>query len=313
MGRKDDLTKNYMKNPEIFADFFNGLIFDGKEQIDWRELKEIDSSSILDIPVPQCGKSRTAQKYRDIIKKAIIMRDKNMYYVMLGIENQSDVHYAMPVRIMLYDALTYHDQVQEIANRNKDKSVCKSNEYLSGISLEDKLYPVITATLYWGKEKWDAPTSLKEMLQEYDFKLDKYINDYNINLLSIIDLKTIPNFKTELRLLFALLNMRNDGAGMKELVSSDNRFQHISRETAELMSDFASIKLPKKQKEGDYNMCKAVLEIKNEGIAEGRAEGDLALTNAIKNLMDNMNKDFDEACNLLGINDEDRNRYKALM
>ncbi len=192
MGRKDNLTKNYMKNPEIFADFFNGLIFDGKE-------------------------------------------------------------------------------------------------------------------------KWDAPTSLKEMLQEYDFKLDKYINDYNINLLSIIDLKTIPNFKTELRLLFALLNMRNDGAGMKELVSSDNRFQHISRETAELMSDFASIKLPKKQKEGDYNMCKAVLEIKNEGIAEGRAEGDLALTNAIKNLMDNMNKDFDEACNLLGINDEDRNRYKALM
>ena len=27
VGRKDDLTKKYMKNPERFADFFNGIIF----------------------------------------------------------------------------------------------------------------------------------------------------------------------------------------------------------------------------------------------------------------------------------------------
>ena len=41
------------------------------------------------------------------------------------------------------------------------------------------------------------------------------------------------------------------------------------------MSEFTDINLPKKNKEGDYNMCKAVEELKAEGRLEGRAEGTL--------------------------------------
>lgn len=315
MGRKDDLTKSYMRNPEIFADFFNGLIYDGEEQIDWKELREIDSTSLLSASSSGRGKSRTEQRYRDIIKKAIIMSAGNAYYVILGIENQSDIHYAMPVRNMLYDALAYHDQVQEIARENKANSskASSSDEFLSGISFNDKLIPVVTVTIYWGKDSWNAPTSLKSMLQQYDKKLDKYINDYHINLFSIIDLKDIPKYKTELRELFSILNMRNDGAGMKAVVSANARFEHISRETAELMRDFTSVKLPRKQKEGDYNMCKAVMEIKDEGRAEGRAERDTDFVKAIKNLMVNTKKSFDEVCFLMGISEEDKLRYKSLM
>lgn len=64
-------------------------------------------------------------------------------------------------------------------------------------------------------------------------------------------------------------------------------------------------------------MCKAVMEIKNEGVLEGRKEGraerDIDFANAIKNLMTNGNMTFDEACKMLGINSEDSKRYKALM
>lgn len=304
-----------MRNPEKFADFFNGLIYDGEEQIDWKELREIDSTSIISAPSSGRGKSRTEQRYRDIIKKAVIMSAGNVYYVIFGIENQSDIHYAMPVRNMLYDALAYHDQVQEIARENKADSskVSSSDEFLSGISHNDKLIPVVTVTIYWGKDSWKAPTSLKSMLQQYDKKLDKYINDYNINLFSIIDLKDIPKYKTELKELFSILNMRNNGIGMKTVVSTNDRFKHISRETAELMRDFTNIKLPRKQKEGDYNMCKAVMEIKDEGRAEGRAERDTDFVKAIKNLMTNTNNSFDEACFLMGISEEDKIRYKSLM
>ena len=304
-----------MRNPEIFADFFNGLIYDGAEQIDWKELREIDSTFLLNAPNSGRGKSRTEQRYRDIIKKAIIMSAGDAYYVIFGIENQSDIHYAMPVRNMLYDALAYHDQVQEIARANKVDSskAASSEEFLSGITPYDKLMPVITVTIYWGKDSWIAPTSLKSMLQLYDEKLEKYINDYNINLFSIIDLKDIPKYKTELNELFSILNMRNDGAGMKAVVSANEKFKHISRETAEIMRDFTSIKLPRKQKEGDYNMCKAVMEIKDEGRAEGRAERDNDFVKAIKNLMDNTKKSFDEACFLMGISEEDKKRYRSLM
>ena len=36
-----------------------------------------------------------------------------MTYVLLGIENQTRIHYAMPVRNIIYDALQYGKQVEE--------------------------------------------------------------------------------------------------------------------------------------------------------------------------------------------------------
>ena len=51
------------------------------------------------------------QKYLDPLKTATIMEDGEATYKLLGIENQTEVHYAMPVRNMLYDAMQYNQQV----------------------------------------------------------------------------------------------------------------------------------------------------------------------------------------------------------
>lgn len=59
------------------------------------------------------------QKYRDLLKTATIMEDGEAAYVLLGIENQTEVHYAMPVRNMLYDAMQYNQQVTDIAEKHK--------------------------------------------------------------------------------------------------------------------------------------------------------------------------------------------------
>ena len=55
------------------------------------------------------------QKYRDVLKSAIIKQDDEAAYILLGIENQTDIHYAMPVRNMIYDALQYGKQVTDTA------------------------------------------------------------------------------------------------------------------------------------------------------------------------------------------------------
>ena len=59
------------------------------------------------------------------------------------------------------------------------------------------------------------------------------------------------------------------------IISGDIAFTQIDRETAELMSEFADISLPRKDKDGEYNMCKAVDQIKAEGLAEGLSEGEV--------------------------------------
>lgn len=78
------------------------------------------------------------------------MEDENADYLLLGIENQTEIHYAMPVRNMIYDALQYGNQVAAIAAQNvKRKKAPTRAEFLSGFYKTDKLRPVITLVLHF--------------------------------------------------------------------------------------------------------------------------------------------------------------------
>ena len=123
MGQKDISTKKYLSNPDRFADVFNAYLFDGKQVVKASSLTDIDSSHVALIPAAAAGGSRRSykkQKYRDLIREAVIKNDGRVTYVFLGIENQSDIHYAMPARNMLYNALSYNSQVDDIIYKNKE-------------------------------------------------------------------------------------------------------------------------------------------------------------------------------------------------
>ena len=272
MGTKDKLTKKYMKNPKVFADFFNGFIYEGEQIIDADSLEELDATGIVSIPYSKGNKSVAIQRIRDLVKSTIVKRDNSRYYMILGIENQSDIHYAMPVKKMMYDALTYADQIDAIS-KQKEHLQEGAEEFLSGIGKTDHLIPVVTVTLYWGDKPWDGPTSLKEMLVDMDEDIDRLVDDCNINLFSIIDLVEIPEYRTELKELFAVLNARNDGEKLVNVVSSSQEYMHISKDAAEIIKNFSSMKkLPRRNKEGDYNMCKAIIEIEEKGIEKGTCD-----------------------------------------
>ena len=112
MRQADALTKEYLSNNEIFADVFNYLIYDGQQRILPENLIERDTSEIT-LPLGKRGELATIQKFRDILKGCIAKEYKNTLYVLFGVENQSHIHYAMPVRNMLYDAINYSAQVNE--------------------------------------------------------------------------------------------------------------------------------------------------------------------------------------------------------
>jgi hypothetical protein len=69
----------------------------------------------------RCIKGKTQQKLRDLFKHAIIKKAKGRYYVLLGIENHSDIHYAVVVKNIIYDVLNYGSQVAEIARKHRKK------------------------------------------------------------------------------------------------------------------------------------------------------------------------------------------------
>ena len=82
MGSKDVQTKKYMRNPQIFADFFNGYLYEGEEVIHWENLEDVDSAGLAIVPTGN-GKKRNLQKFRDILKQSVIKRNDEAYYVIL--------------------------------------------------------------------------------------------------------------------------------------------------------------------------------------------------------------------------------------
>lgn len=127
MGLADTVTKAYMKDNSVFADAFNYLIYGGEAVVDPKQLQELDTTETA-LPFgsqDEEGKQpeEAVQKYRDVLKSAIIKQDDEAAYILLGIENQTDIHYAMPVRNIIYDALQYGKQVADIAAKHRASEV----------------------------------------------------------------------------------------------------------------------------------------------------------------------------------------------
>ena len=98
------------------------------------------------------------------------MHDDSRIYLLLGIEDQSEPHFAMPVKNMVYDALEYAGQVENSARSHREAKQWPSTsvEYLTGFYKNDRLIPVIAIVVYFGSDTWNAPRSLHEMLSVQD-------------------------------------------------------------------------------------------------------------------------------------------------
>ena len=178
--KPDIVVKNYWRNNEQFADFFNAVLFDGKEIIKADELEDIDTeeSSILEHKdyAESIGAARDNVKIR---KKSTIY---NVELVILGMEGQERIHYAMPMRVMGYDYGTYKKQYDDNAKKYKNANGMSRDEYMSKMKKMDKFIPVITIVVYYGENPWDGALSLHEMLN-IPKEVEPYVNDYKMNLI----------------------------------------------------------------------------------------------------------------------------------
>ena len=275
MGTKNTISKEYMSDNIKFADVFNYFLYNGKQVIQPKSLSEKD---ITETSIPYKGKEMIypVEKYRDILKKCIIKKDQRYIYLLLGIENQSDIHYAMPVRNMLYDALNYSGQVSNIArNHRENKDSMTSPEFLSGITNDDKLIPVFTLVIYWGNDKWNAPRSLYEMFREIDLNTARFLNDYRINLIAPNEIKDFSMFQSELGKVLEFINASDDIDKMKKILE-DNReyYLHMDVDSAKMIEEFGKTKLEleKYNEKEEIDMCKAIDDMIQEAVEEKETE-----------------------------------------
>lgn len=272
MGEKDTKAKEYLSDNSRFADLCNYVLFQGEQIIKAETLIEKDSTEVLSILVD--GREEQFQKWRDLIKGTVIKRNKDMVFVLIGIENQSDIHYAMPVKNMIYDALNYGSQVKETARRHrKNHDKLTPAEFLSGFRKDDKLTPVITITLYWGADKWDGPRTLHDMLEHSDETLIKFIPDYHINLVVPEEIDDFKKFRTTLGEVLEAIKVSNDKEQMRQLIFSNPAFQKMDNESVAAINTFLGTNIPLNKNEEVTDMCKAWDDLMNEGIEKGIEKG----------------------------------------
>lgn len=73
--------------------------------------------------------------------------------MILGLENQSKIHYAMPLRHMIGDAFSYLKEYKELEAKNKKyKNYKTKHEFLSKFQKTDRLHPIVTICIYYGED-----------------------------------------------------------------------------------------------------------------------------------------------------------------
>lgn len=263
-----------MKDPVIFADMFNKFLYHGKQVINPDNLIEMDTTEIA-VPYGEGKAGVPAQKYRDVLK--LMKTDGNIAYCILGCEDQSRVHYAMPVKNMLYDSMQYARQVTKAAKSHRQEKEHKpsSGEFLGGFYKTDRLIPVVTLVIYWGPDRWDGPLSLKEMYAAADDAIMQYVPDYKINLIAPEQMSDdeIKEFKSSLKEVMLYIKYSKDKAKLQEIAQEDPNFLSMDRQAAEVINVTTNSRLKYPEGKETINMCLAIEEMRNESRLEGEIKG----------------------------------------
>ena len=103
MRDKDVLTAAYLKNNSRFADLLNGWLFGGRPVVRPEDIQELDSAEIRIRRDRVTGGVRTGKRYRDVIRRVAL----GMRFAVVCVEEQSEVDYTMPFRVIGYDLDRY--------------------------------------------------------------------------------------------------------------------------------------------------------------------------------------------------------------
>ena len=317
MGKADTATMAYMGQSDIFADAFNFFLYQGQQVIDPAGLRELDPKELA-MPCGEDKKSEPVQKYRDLLKGLAAMEDGKRAYLLLGIENQTHIHYAAPVKGMLYDALQYARQVEQTGSshrKEKKEQVRSSGEFLSGFYKEDRLLPVITLFLSFSPEEWDGPRSLAEMVEAEDEAVLSRMPDYRINLVSPAEIQAqeFEKFHSSLGNVLEFIKYSSDQKKLMGWLFREKPGLVLGRREVDVLHACVSAGLVMKQDEEEVEVCKAIEDYKMEAVEKATREVTKEVTEnmqlqGIRNLMRNLRLTARQAAEALEIPPQEMER-----
>ena len=274
MGKLNTAMRTFLCDRERFADLFNGVFFQGKTVIRADRLLE-GSETYSDMTENPLDRTRDLK----------MITDNGETLRILALENQENIDYTLPYRCMQYDSLEYGRQLRELKKYNKTRKLLSTPaERLCGITRQDRLAPVYTLCLYHGEEPWDGPLSLRDMV---DFGADRedmgrFFADYPITFFCVNEQESFHMFHTELREVFAVMNLRRNKRLLYEVLLQDSSYRTLDAETVKVISVILNAPrlwserkkyINKNENKEEYDMCQAMRELLADAAAAGKEQG----------------------------------------
>ena len=244
MGEKDLVQKLLEDCPDVFADIYNVLLFQGCQIIKAEDLHDTKNESQY-----KADTSKMHEERRDLLK----LWSNGKQKALLGIENQIVRDHSMPFRVIGYDGVSYRSQVLK--------------------SWEGERCPVITLVLYFGEKRWEKPRSIAEELPEITnlHGMDYKIHVFEIPLLTD---EQVQMFQSDFRIIAEFFAAQRKG---EKYEGTTRKIQHVD-EMLKFMAVFTEdhrfleVKLDDKEKEGT-NMCAILDQIERRGMEAGMEAG----------------------------------------
>lgn len=256
------------------------------------QLVERDTAQIA-LPYGADNALVPVQRFRDVQKLYAAMTDGKMEYILYGVENQTEIHYAMAVKNNLYDALEYAGQVEEAAKSHRKaikqkkeretesdegKKTPSAGEFLGGFWKEDRLIPSITVTIFFGSEEWDGPLSLFEMMDVSDPEVLACLDNYHVRLIAparMLD-EEIMKFQSSLREVMLFIKYSKDRENLGRILEvNEKRFREVERRAADVIEVITNSGMKYDNGEEAVDVCQAIQEMRMEERRIGERDGEL--------------------------------------
>lgn len=275
---KDFRSSVFFSDNERYADIINGFGCGGALFVRGKDLQELDARVNLgSLQGSERSSGHEQTMYRDLIRRTPF----GVNFAIIGVENQEEIDYALPLRIMSYDVGEYQKQASEIRKdvRNRRGKVT-SGEYLYGFCRDSRLFPTVTFVLYYGEKEWDGPKDLHGILDFTDIPsiLKEKIANYQIQVIEIRKLEDTSFFRTDVKQVFDFIRFSKDKKKLRELLEKDAAYRHLNEDACDMVTAYVGEKEMLKWKEkyrkgGKIDMCQGLREWLEDERAEGRAEG----------------------------------------
>lgn len=272
MGQPDLSTKGLISYPDVAADIVNVFVYNGKPIVHETDLRPyVTSENVVSTEGKLKGLSRDncMENIRD-----------GMRYAIFGFENQDDIDYTMPLRVMGYDYTVYARQVEEIIAQNKEN---KQEAWTHKILKGQKIKPVITFVLLYKDNDADdiMPENLLQMIEiPTDFQIRKYIKNYEINIINLKELSSeqIKSFQSDFGCIAKYMSKYYNKSQLINELKSEKMVLTHPKDTlftlAALTKDNRYLAIGDDIKEGTSKMCEIADALERIGYEKGVDAGE---------------------------------------